>query len=419
MTLRPTAKLHVVSVLVALGAVGAIATARPGPALLVAPLATTTVAALAAARRVDIRASVTLDTERVLEGDEVRLVVDLESTTGVRDLEVGIVVPAGVRVRDGSQVLRTRLLAGERRSVDIRLSCARWGGYRLGETWVRVRSPLGLLAAEQPVASAERALRVLPRAESLRRLVRPTETIAIGGNQRTVQRGTGTEFADLRQFGPGDSLRQVNWRATARLGGLWVSERHPERSTDVVVFLDTFSDLMFVDAVRAADSLTTAYLRNRDRVGLVTFGGTVQWVRPGAGLRQSYLLLDALLRTRVFESVAAKTVDVLPPRVLPSKAMVIAVSPLDDERITRALTDLRARGMDVVVIELSPYASVPAASGETDRLARRLWRLRRSSLRARLRALGIPVVELDAGRTLAEVAEEVQAWPRRRPQPSR
>ena len=93
--------------------------------------------------------------------------------------------------------------------------------------------------------------------------------------------------------------------------------------------------------LRAASSVVAAYLAHRDRVGLIGFGGILRWVRPGTGLRQQYLLIDALLATRTFPSVAWKGITLLPPWVLPPKALVVALSPLEDDRALRALMDLR------------------------------------------------------------------------------
>ena len=100
------------------------------------------------------------------------------------------------------------------------------------------------------------------------------------GNQVARARGEGIEFADLRPFTPGDRLRRINWRASARRGDLWVNEAHPERNADIVLFLDVFAEVRrsgpgTLDlAVGAAGSLAERYLRDKDRVGLVSFGAS-------------------------------------------------------------------------------------------------------------------------------------------------
>ena len=90
---------------------------------------------------------------------------------------------------------------------------------------------------------------------------------------------------------------------------------------------------------------------------------------------------------------------ILPVRTLPPQALVLALTPLLDERAVRALLDLRARGFDLAVIEISPVPFVDAgrpASSTTSRY--RLWLLRREALRARYLRLGVPVVEWQRGR---------------------
>ena len=79
---------------------------------------------------------------------------------------------------------------------------------------------------------------------------------------------------------------------------------------------------------------------------------------PGSGLQQRYRLVDAVLETEVEFSYAWKDVNVIPARVLPPKALVVAVTPLLDARSVGALLDLRARGYDLAVVEVSPVPFV-------------------------------------------------------------
>jgi len=80
-------------------------------------------------------------------------------------------------------------------------------------------------------------------------------------------------------------------------------------------------------------------------------------------------------------SYAFKDVDVLPPRTLPPHALVVALSPLLDERSMRALADLRGRGFDLAVVDVSPLPFVSLPPGSTDALAYRFWPLWREALR--------------------------------------
>ncbi len=111
-------------------------------------------------------------------------------------------------------------------------------------------------------------------------------------------------------------------------------------------------------------------------------------------------------------SYAVKGVDVLPPRSLPPKALVLALTPLLDVRSAAALLDLRARGFDLVVIEVSPVSFVEPGTGELADLSYRLWQLSRESLRARYQQAGVPVIEWREDVPFQVPFEEVAAFRR-------
>jgi uncharacterized protein (DUF58 family) len=238
------------------------------------------------------------------------------------------------------------------------------------------------------------------------------------GNEVSRRAGDGIEFADVRPYVPGDQIRRVNWRLSSRRPEVYVNELHPERSTDVVVLLDTFTDLgageqtSLATAVRGASGIADHYLRRRDRVGLIAFGGSVRWLSPGMGLGQTYRIVDALLDARAAVSFVWKGVDLIPPRSLPPNALVVALSPLVDDRAIQALLDLRGRGFDVTVIEVSPEAFVAPPADPFARTARRLWHMQRELLRDRFRRLGVPVGSWSSGQPLQVAFEEVRAFRR-------
>ena len=183
------------------------------------------------------------------------------------------------------------------------------------------------------------------------------------GSQVSRERGEGIEFADLRPLIAGDRVRSINWRASARRGVPYVNVQHPEHSADIVLFLDTFAEAERAEAgtldtaVHAAAALASTYLTQRDRVALVSFGGVVSWLVGSPGTRQLYRIVDALLESHVKPSFRWTDITHVPGHLLPARALVIALSPLLDERGIGALLDLRARGYDLVVIEISPVGS--------------------------------------------------------------
>jgi uncharacterized protein (DUF58 family) len=403
--------------LASFGLLAALTFSRPELAAIASVFALVLVGGLVLAREPHADVRVTLDRERALSGEEVTLLLAFEAEAAVDRLEAHVDLPDGLELADAVSPFALRLPRGAR-TIELRVACKRWGGYAVGDLYLRTRDPAALFAYERHVP-AEALLRVYPWPEELRGLVAPLETQPFVGSQVSRARGEGIEFAELRPFVPGDRVRRINWRATARRGEPYVNEYHPERTTDVVLFLDTFVDVRdrargtLDAAVTAAATLAAAYLERKDRVGLVAFGGVLNWLVPATGLKQRYRIVDALIGTEVTLSYAWKDVDVIPHRTLPPKALVLALSPLLDERAVAALLDLRARGFDVAVIEVSPVSFAPAGPGASDRMAHRIWRMRREELRGRYLEQGVPVVEWRAGDPLLAVTEEVARFRRR------
>jgi len=379
-----------------------------------APFALASVVGAALGRTPSLGATLALDRERALEGDDVHLTLELSTDAPIDRLDLFVPLPQELRVRDGNP--RALELSGPQ-ILDVAVRCERWGAFVVGPVLLRARDRLGFHSWERQ-AGGTQPLRVYPSVETLRALLEPLETQVFVGNQTARSKGDGIEFADIRSWSPGDRLRSINWRATARRGELHVNQQHPERNTDVVLFLDTFTDVHHgmrgtLDlTVRAATSLAHRYLQRKDRVGIVSFGGFLSWLLPESGTRQLYRIVDSLLQMDVVLSFAAKGLDVLPPRTLPPKALVLALSPLLDRRSAAALLDLRARGYDLVVIEVSPVPFVTPGHDELSQLAYRLWRLSREALRVRYEQAGVPVVEWEDGRALNVVLEEVTAFRR-------
>jgi uncharacterized protein (DUF58 family) len=411
-----TGKLHVYVVLAGLGMLGALTLGRPELAAIAAPFALFVALGLVLARAPSIRALAEIERERQLEGRHVDLFVEVSADQIVARLELLLDLPEGL-VAEAPNPMLIRLARGERRELEVPLLCGHWGTYQVGGVLWRVQDAFGLLVYEGR-AGEPLWLKVYPHGDTVQRLLRPLETQAFSGNQVARNRGEGIEFADLRPFTPGDRIRRVNWRATARRGEPWVNEMHPERNADVVLFLDTFAearrdDLGTLDiGVRAAAALAALYLREKDRVGVVSFGGVLNWLTVTSGTTQLYRIVDSLLDAEIVLSYAWKDLDVIPPRTLPPRALVIALSPLLDERAVGALVDLRARGFDLAVVELSPFPFVPEGETETKRLAYRLWRLRREAVRSKYAALGVPIVEWHEGVPMEAVVEEVRAFRR-------
>jgi uncharacterized protein (DUF58 family) len=408
-------RLTAYAALAAAGLLAGLALGRVELVAVAVPFALAAVAAPALAREPALVVRLELDRERALESEVVDGTVTLTAESAER-VDVLLQLPAELATAEPNP-RSVALDPGEPRTLDFPVTCARWGAFVIGPPLLRARDRLGFYSWEARLGGTA-PLRVYPSVETLRALLAPFETQVFIGNQVSRTKGDGIEFADIRAWEPGDRPRRINWRATARRGELWVNEQHPERNTDVVLFLDTFTDARsgnrgtLDQTVRAATTLAHRYLQRKDRVGLVSFGGYLSWLLPSSGTRQLYRVVDSLLQMDIVLSYAARNVDVLPSRSLPPKALVLALTPLLDPRTGPALLDLRARGFDLVVIEVSPVPFVESGGDELAQMSYRLWRLSREAQRIRYQHAGVPVVEWTDGVPLNVPLEEVSAFRR-------
>ena len=373
---------------------------------------------LVLARQPSLALKARLVEETVLEGAPATLELELDSADGAPWLELTIPAPAALRPADGRPHHDAIAVArGRSRHVAVVLATRYWGVYRLGPVAALARDRTGFFTYEAS-ANEQLTLRAFPREEWLERAVRPAETQLYSGDEVSTRKAEGIEFAGVRQFEPGDQVRRINWPVSTRMQKLHINELHPERNADVIVFLDSFSDVAgggdstLLMAVRAAATIVRHYLRRHDRVGLVGFGGTLRLQVPEMGIRQAYRIVDAMLSTDAQLSYAWKGVDVIPSRTLPPKALVIAVTPLLDSRTIAALIELRARGFDLVAVEVSPLPFLEDPRTEEERLAYSLFVMRREAARFDLWSQGIPVTEWVRGQPLVAALEEMERFRR-------
>ena len=421
MTLAASPRLQTYAALAAVALVAALAAGRPELAALATPFVLLVAVGLVGAAPLSLDGVLRLERERALEGEQVGATVTVRATGCAARVELHL--PTTARMHTDPVPIAFWLPRGERREVRFELAVGRWGVHGAGPAVVRARDRLGASALERPLGGSSE-LRAYPSVGRLRRLIAPLQTRPVLGSQVSRERGEGIEFADLRPLAPGDRVRRINWRATSRRRVPYVNVQHPEQSTEVVLFLDTFAEAEHAEegtldaAVHAAAALASSYLARRDRVALVSFGGTLDWLTGSAGTRQLYRIVDALIASDVRLSYAWKDVTHLPRRLLPARALVVALTPLLDARGMGALLGLRARGYDLAVIEISPLAHTPADEA-AQRLPLRLWRLQRETLRARFETLGVPVARWEFPHTNVELAiEEVMTFRRRaRPAP--
>ncbi|WP_371497348.1 DUF58 domain-containing protein [Kitasatospora sp. NBC_00374] len=166
---------------------------------------------------------------------------------------------------------------GERRRLTTRLAPTRRGDHHAHRVTVRSLGPLGL-AARQGSHQVPWTLRALPPFASRKHLPsRLARLRELDGRTAVLIRGQGTEFDSLREYLPGDDVRSIDWRASARRNTVAVRTWRPERDRHVLLVLDTgrtsagrVGDAPRLDAALDAALLLTALATKAgDRVDLL------------------------------------------------------------------------------------------------------------------------------------------------------
>jgi len=179
------------------------------------------------------------------------------------------------------------------------------------------------------------------------------------GEYRSVFKGQGMEFAEVREYQAGDEVRSIDWNVTARMGRPFVKRYIEERELTVMLAVDLSGSERFGTrgrfkselASELAAVLAMSAIRNNDRVGALLFTDRIEHVvPPRKGRRHALRLMRDLL---VFEPVGTKT-DLAAAleytsRMLAHKAIIFVVSDFQSANIEHPLK-LLAQRHDVVAV---------------------------------------------------------------------
>lgn len=218
-------------------------------------------------------------------------------------------------------------------------------------------------------APAARPVRISPEIlKQVKRVELKTRGLVdalFAGEYRSVFKGQGMEFAEVREYTPGDEVRAIDWNVTARMNRPFVKRYVEERELTIVLALDISGSERFGTVARFKSDMMTEFaavialaaVRNNDRVGLVFFTDRVEHVvPPRKGKRHVLRIVRDLL---AFEPKGRKT-DLNPAleymqRTLRQHTVVFLVSDFQDEGYEHALKVL-SRRHDIVAVTLNDPA---------------------------------------------------------------
>ncbi|NMG31978.1 DUF58 domain-containing protein [Aromatoleum evansii] len=207
-------------------------------------------------------------------------------------------------------------------------------------------APGGAEASNMPLARDLIALRTRVVDGAWRR----TDAKAgLAGAHRTAFTGRGMEFAEVRAYRPGDDLRNVDWRHTARRGRPFTKLFQDEREHPVLVFVDLGPTMQFgsrvafksVIAARAAALLAWAAVEAGDRIGGVVWNGRTHREIPPRGRETGAL---ALIRALTSSAAAYATSDRPAPSASREGAMLALARALRPGTHAVLISDFQAPG---------------------------------------------------------------------------
>ncbi|KQO64876.1 DUF58 domain-containing protein [Curtobacterium sp. Leaf261] len=271
----------------------------------------------------------------------------------------------------------------------------------------------GGLHVSPPTAGPTAGTVVPPPHLRLEDLPIPLRVLGITGAHDSTTPGEGGAFRDVALFTPGDRLRRIDWRRTARRaqhpGELYVRRTLATADALVVIVLDDRDDLAAdvtewsgthrasggsrsLDLGReCATSLATAYIGAGDRVGFRSLSGAARSVEPRGGTRQ----LDRLRSTIATAAARGDVTERVREPLVPTASLVVVASTFVDDAASTMAVSWAGRGHRVVAVDVLPRTDLSTANRQ-DRAAFQLVALEREERLATMRAAGVDVIRWDA-----------------------
>jgi len=299
------------------------------------------------------------------------------------------------------------LLAGESIVVEYRVRALKRGVYRLSSARIETTDVLGIYQFSRPIERFSGEIVVYPEVLHLRRAAILAGGTTFGDALAAVSRrvGEGVDFYGIREYRPGDGLRRIHWKATAKAGHFVVVEYEHATTGEIVCALDLTkgTDLgsgrqsLLEYAVRIAASIGRLVHQLRFEYQLVAVGSEDWSVYLPDDARSDDPLLEALARVTADSDMAFGEVLTGWLNKITRGAGLIVITGNLDEQLAHAITQALAAGHATVVYYLEPESFAPGAK-QGDGAAGRLLR--------RLQAHGATTVTIRRGESLVRKLEE-------------
>jgi uncharacterized protein (DUF58 family) len=267
--------------------------------------------------------------------------------------------------RDGdARPILTPLSGHGRQTVTYHLRPEKRGCYQVGPLEVTATDPLGIFHFRQELPGTAELL-VYPSTVDLPWVFPPGGSpYGVSSLHTAEMRGEGSEFYGIREYQPGDPLRRVHWRSSARMGRLAVVEYEHDVSVDLTLVLDARlgSDVgegvetTLETAVTVAASLAQMVLERGNRCRLVIPGMPVPRMGDDYGVESLYGILDALARVSAAQAeTAADAVAAALPELTRDSTLTL-ITAVWDEAAAQAVTAAVDAGLGTMVVYIDPLS---------------------------------------------------------------
>lgn len=193
----------------------------------------------------------------------------------------------------------------------------------------------------------------------------------VAGLHRSPYQGFSNEFAEHREYAPGDDLRYVDWKVFGKTDKVYLKQFEEETNLVCYLLLDTSESMQYQSqqaplsklayAECAAAALAYLVLHQRDSVGLVTFDHQIrQFVRPSSNPTQLKQIIGVMERSVAERKSRTGPIYHELAEQLTRRGIVVILSDLFDdvESMLAGLKHLRHRRHDVIVLQLLDPAEV-------------------------------------------------------------
>jgi len=332
-------------------------------------------------------------------------------------LEIKDELSTNVKVTEGSNHHSLYLKGGEKKRIEYKVRFLKTENYSIGPVKVRYLDPLGLFSKNWNFQEFMNAIALPPVEDLGRTKLRPKFTRGWLGNIKSAQMGVGSEFFSIREYLQGDEMRDINWKATARYLDPKTNSFEAEKSGDVIIVVDAFyesnvgvfEDNMLKHAVRAATSLASDIIYDRNRVGLLVIGDFVRWVYPRSGQEQLYDIMDNLMDLEGGSHWRLEHAKFIMDKIFPNQCLLLFISPLISDKIAEAIGGLARKKYEIAVVSPSPVDLQKKYIDIEDDLAEKLQRIERRNRMAELRDYG-PVIDWNTDQPLEVAIEGVRRY---------